>query len=62
MKEVEYKCNLCRRVTDKVDLMSVYYYSNTNYRLEINVDKSDAHICIECIDMIRETKEENLKI
>jgi hypothetical protein len=63
MKIVEYKCNLCKQVVDKKDIMAYYYDStlkNNNgfgrYKLTTLVDNCDAHICNTCIGIIKKSK------
>jgi hypothetical protein len=57
MKKVEYLCNLCNEKTAKEDLKTMYYKSDTTPQryviLNGELDKSDKHICIKCISLIK---------
>lgn len=60
MKVVTYKCDLCREVKDKKDLLQMYFRSAPlpqKYILEpVNevTNVCDKHICIGCIEVVKE--------
>lgn len=56
MKTTTYKCNLCLEVKNKSELLSMYWKSDKipqGYVIHDNVSKSDKHICVGCIDVIK---------
>ena len=62
-KVTTYKCDLCKTETGK-ELLFAMYYDNTiqnekgkygAYLLTTNVEKSDKHICTDCIQLIRKS-------
>lgn len=51
-----YKCNLCMQNMDKKDMYSFYWKSDKTpqgFILNENTDASDKHICVKCIDVIK---------
>lgn len=58
MKKIEFKCNMCWDIFDRKDLYCMYWKSNIlpqQYVLSVDVDKSDKHICKNCLKLIKET-------
>jgi len=57
MRKVEYFCNLCSEKTEREELKTIYFKSDiTPQRYVIltdELDKSDKHICIKCISLIK---------
>ena len=55
MKKIEYRCNLCKEVNKKPHIISYTWNSSIipqGYILSDNIDSSDTHICVECVNVI----------
>jgi hypothetical protein len=55
----EYKCDLCKTIKVKKELLCFYWNSveiPQSYALNMNLDKSDNHICFDCIGVIKKDK------
>jgi hypothetical protein len=58
----EYKCDLCKTIKEKKKLLCFYWNSvksPQSYALNMDVDRSDNHICFDCIEVIRKDKVKN---
>lgn len=60
MKKITYTCNLCLDQYKSGDLFCLYWDSTIKtgdtfgaYKLENFVDKSDKHICVNCVKIIK---------
>lgn len=61
MKKIEYKCNLCQEIKNKVEVRCMFWkcaivpqqwtFSTTT----TEIDNSDIHICDKCITLIKES-------
>lgn len=52
----EYNCDLCKTTKLKKELLCFYWDSTLtpqSYALNMNLDKSDNHICLDCIGVIK---------
>ncbi len=59
----EFTCDLCKTIKEKKELLCFYWSSVStpqSYALNMNLDKSDNHICFNCIKVIKKD-EVNIK-
>lgn len=59
MKNVKYICDLCKEEKSKLDLACFYFKCDIipqQYMVVSNLDLSDKHICLSCIQTIKNSK------
>lgn len=58
MKTVKYHCDLCREEKEKSELKTLFFKSDIIPQRYVllggNTDKSDKHICNDCIKLIKD--------
>ena len=60
MREITYKCDICKAKGDKDTLAPFYVNGNGCMQFLMEMDNSTNHICNECIDTICVYKEEQI--
>lgn len=73
MKQIKYYCEICKEEKKPNELMCIYYKPvsrvdeqgnktfKNEYTLQDNLDGSDKHVCLLCLQMINESFEEAKK-
>jgi len=61
MKKVEYKCNLCNEIKKPIELVALCWglwdvSQKSGYKIVDNADKSDNHLCLTCVDLVKNYK------
>ncbi len=61
MKEITYKCDICKEKGNKSNIVPFYINGNKCIQFLIELDSSNNHMCNECIETIWEYNEQRVE-
>jgi hypothetical protein len=61
MKEISYKCDICKQNREEGELLPYYIKSNGEIVISGSIEQESKHICDVCIDIIYRYREDQIK-